>query len=150
MNSRGKAENIDVSVKKFFIDHIETPEGILLSFDPAFVDPDLWDKTVTEWVIVDIDGARLRPLCSGAVNVICATRQDDEQVRLAQIADLVCGCLIDNDGSHINIRMYEAGSPPIMIPGSFLIVSGVTRSGKMDGPDGTNYNVVSFAIKWVL
>jgi len=46
--------------------------------------------------------------------------------------------------------MYEAGSPPVIIAGSFLIVSGVTRSGKMDGPDGTNFNIVSFAIKWVL
>jgi hypothetical protein len=150
MNSRGKAENIDVSIKKFFIDNVETLKGIPVSFDPAFISPDPWDRTITQWLAVNTGDERLRQLCSATVNVVCITRQDEEQVRLAQLTDIVCDCLIDNDGSHINIRMYEAGSPPIMIPGSFLIVSGVTRSGKMDGPDGTNYNVVSFAIKWVL
>lgn len=150
MNSRGKAENIDVSIKKFFIDHIETPEGILLSFDPAFVDPDLWDYSVTEWIVIDINDAMLKPLCSGTVSVICATRQDDEQVRLAQIAGMVCGCIMETDGSYINIPMYEAGFPPVAIPESYLVVSRLGLSGKMDSRDGTNYRIVSFAVKWVL
>ena len=150
MNSRAKSENIDVSIKKFFIDRIETPEGIALSFDPAFVDPDLWDKTVKEWIIVNVGGDILKPLSSGTVNVICATRQDEEQVRLAQLTDLVCECLINRDGSNGVIPMYLAGSPPVPIPNSVLSIFNITRSGKLDGRDGTNFHIVSFAIKWVL
>jgi hypothetical protein len=150
MNSRGKSENIDVSIKKFFIDNIEVSKGIPLSFDPSFVNPDPWDNTVTEWIVVNAGDERLRPLSSATVNVVCVTRQDEEQVRLAQLTDIVCDCLIDDEGGHKNIQMYEAGSPPVVIAGNFLIVSRVTRSGKMDGRDGTNYNIVSFAIKWVL
>jgi hypothetical protein len=150
MNNRAKAENIDVSIKKFFIDNIETAHGVKLSFDPAFVDPDPWDNDIKEWMVVNTGDERLRPLSSGSVHVVCVTRQDEEQVRLAQLMDMVCDHLIDDSGSHINIQMYEAGSPPAIIPGSFLIVSRVIRTGKMDGRDGTNYSIVSFAIKWVL
>jgi hypothetical protein len=150
MNNRAKAENIDVSIKKFFIDNIETPHGVVLSFDPAFVEPDPWDNTVVEWMVVVLGDERLRPLASGTVHVVCVTRQDEEQVRLSQLRDMVCDCLIDDDGSHINIPIYEAGSPPVIIPDSYLAVSRVVRTGKMDGRDGTNYSIVSFAIKWVL
>jgi hypothetical protein len=150
MHSRGKAENVDISIKKFFIDKIETPKGIALNFDPAFLDPNLWDMAIKEWIIINIDDERLRPLCSGTVNAVCATRQDEEQVRLAQLVDIVCNCLIDNHGSYVNIPMYEAGEPPVIIPESYLVVSRLSRSGKMDGRDGTNYNIVSFFIKWVL
>jgi hypothetical protein len=139
-----------VSIKKFFIDNIETIHGVKLSFDPAFVDPDPWDNDVTEWMVINAGDERLRPLSSGTVHVVCVTRQDEEQVRLAQLVDMVGDCLIDDSGSHINIQLYEAGSPPLIIPGSVLIVSRVTRSGKMDGREGTNYSIVSFAIKWVL
>lgn len=151
LDETAKIANVEISIKKYMIDNLETAEGLELSFDVALNDPNLFDKDIDQWVIVKSGAVKRKGLSEFLLKIVCATRKDPEGVALSTLSDTVISYLAGSDGGQKKtIPFLIAGDPPAaMNPSQVLIVNEVQESEKIDAGDGSNFKILTCVIKWV-
>ena len=153
LDPTAREANLRDSLKKYFIDNLFTTEGILLSFDKQVADPSInITKSVNQWISIKMGTMNRNEMGRFDVDLYCATRQDTEGFRLAQLGDTVMGYLTDTTKTDTmrRIPFYRSRS------GGFsnwtligqLLVSEIIESGEEDGPDDSKFKILTPIIRW--
>ena len=78
LDPTSREANFRDSLKKYFVDNLETTEGINLTFDKALSAPNIQGKLVHTWVTVLFDGIQIGTMSEIGVRLFCCTRGDNE------------------------------------------------------------------------
>ena len=150
LDPTAREANFRDSIKKYFVDNLETISNIPLTFDKALSSPDIQGKTVHKWVSVLFGSSHLGTMSEIYFRVFCCTRQDNEGFKLAQLKDTVVGYLT-NDGSigdgQVRIPFYRSyANQAWTLLGSLLVID-VIPSDQLEAPDGTKYIILTVRLK---
>ena len=150
LDPTAREANFRDSIKKYFVDNLETISNIPLTFDKALSSPDIKGKTVHKWVSVLFGSSHLGTMSEIYFRVFCCTRQDNEGFKLAQLKDTVVGYLT-NDGSigdgQVRIPFYRSyANQAWTLLGSLLVID-VIPSDQLEAPDGTKYIILTVRLK---
>jgi len=126
LHATAREANIIDSIKRYFIDTLETIDGYAITFDKALSSPKLQGRAVNKWVSVAIGPLNLDSISTLNFDIFCCTRRDNEGFKLAQVRDTVMGRLT-NDGSSgdgkVSIPFYQSHkSDPCVLLGGMLIM----------------------------
>lgn len=150
LDPTARESNFRDSVKKFFVDNLETTENIPLTFDKGLASPDLQGKTVHRWVGVVFDGIHLGTMTEYNLRLFCCTRQDNEGFKLAQLRDTVMGYLI-NDGSvgdgKVSITLYRSYANQAWTNIGSMVIQDVLESGQLEAPDESKYKIITVRLR---
>ena len=151
LHATARESNVIDSIKKFFIDNLETIDEYAVTFDKALSAPKLQGRAVDRWISVAIGPLDLNSIASISFDVFCCSRRDNEGFRLAQVRDTVVGRLT-NDGSSgdgkISIPFYQSHpTDPWTLLGGLLVVH-ISESKRMDAPDETKYKILTVLLKF--
>ena len=149
LDPTARRANYKDSLKKFFVDELETGKGVELMFDKSLSTPDLINKTVNRWVNVDLGDIDRSYMSSINIDIYCCTRADAEGFRLAQLTDTVMELLTDTtttDGMK-RIPFYRSHpTDPWTALGAF-VVSEIIESREMESVDATKYIIMSCLLR---
>lgn len=144
IDSTAKQNNVETSVKKFFIDNLHTAEGIELVFDTSLSDPPTVDnQLVTKWVTISFGNSEYDDLSHLNFDLYCCTRKDPEGHKLSLLRDTVMNYLTNPDGEVSNMRtipFYEV-STWTLIGG--IVISSIQETGKIVAVDGSQYKIMT-------
>ena len=150
LDPTAREANFRDSVKKYFVDNLETTENISLTFDKALSSPDIQGKAVHKWVTVLFDNIQLGTMSEISLRIFCCTRQDNEGFKLAQLRDTVMGYLT-NDGSvgdgQVRIPFYRSYANQAWVLLGSLLVIDVFESAQLEAPDETKYKILTIRLK---
>ena len=149
LDPTAREANIRDSLVKFFVDNLKTTEGIDLLFDVEFSTPDLIEKTINRWVVINLDVIDLH-LGSISVRITCCTRKDPEGFRLSQLKDTVMGYLSDTEMTDTmkRIPFYRSSLTEAWVLLGAFVVQRVEETGQLRGPDGTKFKELLCQLRW--
>lgn len=150
LDPTAREANFRDSIKKYFVDNLETIDGIPLTFDKALSSPNIQGKTVHKWVTILFGSAHIDTMSEIYFRIFCCTRQDNEGFKLAQLKDTVMGYLT-NDGSvgdgQVRIPFYRSyANQAWSLLGSLLVID-VMDSDQLEAPDETKYKILTVRLK---
>jgi hypothetical protein len=147
--ANARESNVRDSIKKFFVDNIETTENIPVTFDKALIEPDLTDKAVDKWVNVSFGDMIFGRITDVFLAIHVCTRRDSEGFRLAQVRDKVVGYLSDTtmtDG-YKRIPFYQSSATQDWtLIGAFLVID-VRESAQLQADDETKYKTLDVMLR---
>lgn len=151
LDATAREANIRDSIKKFFVDSLETTESIALTYDKALSTPKVQGIAVNRWVTILIGPMELEAMSTLVLNIYVCTKQDSEGFKLAQLRDTVMGYLSDTEQTdgmkRIPLYRSRASGNWTQLDGGF-VVQEVTESGQMDAPDETKFKILSCTLRW--
>ena len=139
------------SIKKFFVDAIETTEGIKLVFDREFFDTTLPAGTkVTQWASVTLDEIRMDVVSQALVTVYLYTRGDRENNTLFTMRDTVMNHLIDQTGTDQfkRVTLYDTSISGAWVADSTMLLYPSSESEVYMGQDDTRFMYITLIMKW--
>ncbi|TET75874.1 MAG: hypothetical protein E3J43_07615 [Candidatus Heimdallarchaeota archaeon] len=150
LDPTAREANFRDSIKKYFVDNLETTENIPLTFDKALSSPNLQGKAVHKWVTVLFGSIHIGTMSEIYFRIFCCTRQDNEGFKLAQLKDTVMGYLI-NDGTvgdgQVRVPFYRSyANQAWTLLGSLLVID-VIPSDQLEAPDETKYIILTVRLK---
>lgn len=135
------------SIKKYFLDSLETIEGIPLYFEALFEVPlDSHGVKLKQWVVISLGYRELGTVSEQQISIEVFTTSDSEGDDLSALVDIIMNYLIDE--SAINglkmIPYYDS---------SWTIVGGIipfiqTTLGRMESEDGVQFKAINLLCKW--
>jgi len=142
LDPTARRANVQDSLKKYFVDNLETIEGIALNFDRTLEAPALQGTSVDRWVAVNFDDMQRSSMSSFTVHLHCAARRDSEGFRLAQLTDTVYGYLKDSTQTDGMARIPLYRSRP---DGAWtLLDGGIVIQDIIEGGGGTTTDLTKF------
>lgn len=148
LDNTAKQANVEGSLKKYFVDSIETAEGVPVAFDKYLSTPNLHGKALTEWVTVNFGNLAMSAMSAHDLHIYCCTRSDNEGFNLAQLRDKVFKYLSDNtktDGM-ARIPFYDVATWTLLDGG--FVVQDVIESQKFDADDGTKFKILTVQLRF--
>lgn len=148
LDPTARRANFKDSIKRYFCSQY-TGE---LTFDKSLSSPDLMnDKTVDRWVNIDLGEIDRGYMSEVPIEIRCASRQDPEGFKLAQLTDFMMGLLSDTDQTDgmKRIPFYRSvpsGPDDWVLLGSF-VVQEVIESRELYAPDNTKYIILFVTLK---
>ena len=139
-------KNVKDSIKKYFVDNLETASNIELTFDKSLSTPGIFGGGVTRWLNVQLGPMNRGGLMDLTLFSYCVTRNDPEGFRLAQLTDTVMGYLSDaerTDGMR-RIPFYRSSDWTLI---GALLVQRTFESQELEGPDGSKYIVLTSRLR---
>lgn len=149
LNATARESNLRDSLKKFFVDNIETAEGVAVTFDKALSIPNIQGKEVDKWVSITFGPISFDTMSDVIIEIYCCTRRDNEGYKLSQLRDKVVGYLIDYtkpDGK-ARIEFYQSSYSGAWTSIGKLLVWDILPSGDMIAPDETKFKVLTVILK---
>lgn len=149
LNASARESNFRDSLKKFFVDSIETAEGVPVTFDKALNAPNIQGKTVEKWASIVIGPIGFDTLSDAIIEIYCCTRRDNEGYKLSQLRDKVLGYLVDDsmqDGKK-RIDFYQSSYSGSWTLLGKILVWDILQSGDMIAEDETKYKVLTVILK---
>lgn len=148
-----RESNYKDSVKKFFVDGLQTAEQIPVTFDKMVNFPDVFqegfrnkDERIDRWVsIISGDIVERTPLITAYPVIYVCTRRDFEGFRLAQLRDTVRGLLEESRA----IPFYRSYAPPVeweLL--TYMDVEHLGESAQLTTKDDTKFKRISVRLKW--
>lgn len=138
------------SIKAYFLDNLETTEGIKIFFEELESQPlDASGQPLDAWIIVEFGDRTLGPVSEQQISLILFTRNDREGDDLAAMEDKVMNYIVDEtspNGLH-TIPYYDASGTPWVLVGGIIPFPQVAL-GRMEGTDGIQYKSVNLLCKW--
>jgi len=149
LDPTARRANIKDSIKRYFCS-VYSGE---LTFDKTLSTPDLLnDKSVDRWVNIDIGEVTRGVITTVPLEIQCASRQDPEGFKLAQLTDTMVGHLSDTtqtDGMK-RIPFYRSvptGPDDWVLLGSFVVSEEITESKELYTPDNSKYIIIFATLK---
>jgi hypothetical protein len=149
LEASAREANFRDSIKKFFVDNIETTEGVPVTFDKALSSPNIQGKEVERWVSIVIGPIGFDTLSDAIVEVYCCSRRDNEGYKLSQLRDKVLGYLIDYnmiDGKS-RIDFYQSSYSGAWTLIGKILVWDILQSGDIIAPDETKFKTLTLLLK---
>ena len=152
LDPTARESNFRDSIKKYFVDNLNTTEGIDLLFDTWLSTPDIGiSKSVTRWVTVNFEEIERDTLSEARLTVIPSTRNDSEGFKLAQLTDTVMGYLSDENSTTgmRTIPFYRSRNIGAWTAiGGIVIIPPIHESAQLVSEDGTKYKMLSVRCKF--
>jgi hypothetical protein len=149
MNALSKEQNVQSSLKKYFVDTL----GEAVTFDTSLSSPDIrvqGAEAVKQWYNVDFGEFGRRDLAEYMFDIYCLSRQDPEGDELARITDEVIDLLVDSsmtDGMK-RIPLYDISDDPWVQIGA-MVVQDVWDAPVYDlVEDETKVKSLSVRLRW--
>jgi len=149
LDPTARRANFKDSLKKFFVEELETGKGVELMFDKSLSTPDLINKDVNRWVNVDLGDIDRSYMSQIHIDIYCCTRKDPEGFRLAQLTDTVMELLTDattTDGMK-RISFYRSHPTDAWTLLGAFVVSEIIESREMESVDETKYIIMSCLLR---
>ena len=149
LDPTARRANFKDSLKKFFVEELETGKGVELMFDKSLSTPDLINKDVNRWVNVDLGDIDRSYMSSINIDIYCCTRADAEGFRLAQLTDTVMELLTDattTDGMK-RIPFYRSHPTDAWTVLGAFVVSEIIESRELESVDETKYIIMSCLLR---
>lgn len=151
LDATAREANVRDSIKKYFVDNLETIEGLVVTFDKALSRPDLSDRSVDRWVAVDYGAMIFSSMSDVLLNVHCVARGDNEGFKLAQLKDKVMGYLTDTSTTDGFRRITFYQSAPLMANWSqigSILVTEIIDSPELEADDETKYKTLTCRLRF--
>lgn len=147
LSSVTKEVDFKNSIKKYFLDSLETIEQLKIFFESLFEVPvDSSGKKLKSWVVVSFGYRNLGNVSEQQVSLDLYTTEDNEADDLAELVDAVMNYLIDEDSINglKTIPYYDS---------SWAVVGGIIpfiqpAFGRMESEDGVQYKSINLLCKW--
>ena len=151
LDATARLANVVDSIKKYFVDALHTVEGKEVLFDKSLSTPDLTDKSVDRWVVINIGTINMGALSEIYLNIFVCSRKDSEGFKNHQLRDVVVGYLSDTTktDSMARIPLYQsrASGDWTQLDGGF-VVSEVTEGPLFEAEDMTKYRQLTVRLLW--
>lgn len=138
------------SIKKYFIDHLQTDQNILTIFDKTLtaVLTDL--PSVNEFTIFSLGSMYYDTVGESIFPIHCCTTEDTEGWRLVRLVDKVVALLIaTNESDNIcRIPLYDTTVSGNWQEIGKLLCLDFHVGGQTNITDATKYQVITVTIKW--
>lgn len=150
LDSTARESNFKDSIKKYFVDNLETTEGVPVTFDKGLSSPDLEDRTVEKWVAVNWGPMQRGTMSAASLAVHMCTRGDNEGFKLAQLSDKVMGYLSDENSTdgYKRIPFYQSHHSAPWTQIGMLLVTEVFESAELEADDETKYKTFDVQIRF--
>jgi hypothetical protein len=149
LDPTAREANFMDSIRKFFVDEVETANGILVTFDTFFDAPKFKNREHLRWLSVNLGLMNRGFLSEISLDLFCCVREDPEGFRLAQFSDLVMGLLSDTtqtDGMK-RIPFYRSYADKAWeLLGQFLVID-VIDGERNTAEDQTKYKQLTVLLK---
>ena len=146
LHATAREANVVDSLKKYFIDNLETVEGLVVTFDKALSQPKLTGRFTDRWVSVAMGPISFDTLSTALIDIYCCTREDNEGFKLAQLRDTVEGYMTNDgspgDGKKI-IPFYQSHPTDAWVLLGGMVVADVIASARLEAPDETKYRILT-------
>lgn len=148
LDATAREANLKDSVKKYIIDNLGSYCPI--TFDRSLEAPRLQGRAVTKWISVLFGYINREYMSEAMIDIYCATRQDNEGFKNAQLCDNVMGVLTDTTYPHgmAMIPFYQSHptDPWTLIGG--ILVQDVRESRVMTTEDETKYKILTARLRF--
>ena len=151
LDPTARKANVKDSLKKFFVDNLETTSNIPVLFDKGITTPDIvGDKSITRWVSINFGRFTRDFLSEIVVRIFCCTRQDPEGFRLAQTTDILIGYLTDETmtDSMARITLYRSYQDQDWTEIGTMVVTDIDEGEEFESDEGTKAVELLVRIKW--
>lgn len=150
LSPESRQADLTDSLKKYFLDTIETVSGIKIFFEWMDDTPvDDAGVKLDKWVIFDFGDSDLGAVSEILIFVHLFVRKDSEEYLLSRIQDTFMGYIIDEDSTNglVSIPYYDTtASPWVQIGGILPFVKKIY--GAQDGKDNTKIKTIQLLCKW--
>jgi len=150
LDASARLANIIDSLKKYFVDSLETTEGKEVVFDKSLSDPDLKDKSTDRWVVINFGAIDMGTLSEIYLDIFICSRKDPEGFKNAQLRDVVMGYLSDTtqtDGM-ARISLYQSSATVAWTLIGAFVVQEVTEGQSFDAEDQTKFRQLTARLRW--
>lgn len=153
LDPTSRESNIRDSLKKFFVDNIQTTEKIPMLFDKTISVPKLTGtpSPVDRWVNINFGNLDIDTMSSHNIEVFVCQRKDPDGFKATQLRDTVVGYLTDTsttDGMK-RIPFYQSfPSPTAWVLLGAMIVQGINESQWLDADDETKFKVITVTLRF--
>ena len=135
------------SIKKYFLDNLETTENLKVYFQSLFEVPvDSSGKKLEKWIVVSYGYRNLGNVSEQQISLDLYTTEDNESDKLVALNDTVMNYIIDEDAVNglKTIPYYNS---------SWVIVGGIIpfvqpSLEKMESEDGVQFKSINLLCKW--
>ncbi|MFZ3044704.1 MAG: hypothetical protein WA151_02220 [Desulfatirhabdiaceae bacterium] len=148
MDQTASEVNLRYSLKRFLIPQIKTVRGKNISFDITLLDPNLNDKSVSEWIVVKIGNMGRGGMSSLLVDFVCLSRKDFEGDKLAGLSDVVFDVMTDSEQPDGKRRIPFYNPTPTPTQFGSLLVQDCKDGGEMFAPDRTKVKIINCRLRW--
>ena len=150
LDPTARESNVRDSIIKYFVDNMGGTEKVQVLFDIKLASPNLRNKTVEQWISINIGSSYRRTMSELLLTINCCQRKDPENHKLSQLVDKTMNYLIDTSGDGIRrIPFYQSkpkGQSWVLIGG--LLVHDIILSRDFTGEDGTSFKTITATLKW--
>ncbi len=151
LDATARQANIKDSLKKFFIDSLETGAERALTFDKALSAPDIQGKAVDRWYSIHFGQMIPEDLTDIIVELYCCTRKDNEGFKLAQLRDTAMEYLsadhVTTGDSTKRIDFYQSSPTVAWTKIGGLVIVNIVESGELEAPEETKFKVLTIRLK---
>lgn len=149
LDPSARESNLRDSLKKYFIDNLETASSIPVTFDKALSAPEIQGKVVDKWVSITLGPVSLDTMSDIIFEIYLCTRRDNEGYRLSQLRDTVMGYLVDSNKADGKARIdfYQSSYSGSWTLLGKLLVWDILPSGDMIASDETKFKVLTVILK---
>ena len=154
LDATTRESNMRASIVKYFLDTVKANHGIEVIFDRDLASPDTRNKTIDQWVSVNIGQSVKDSLSDVILTIYCLQRKDKEGYKLAQLVDKVMTYLMvdatSNSVDNIKRIPFYQNFPTRTtwtLIGQFMVQE-ILSSNDMLGPDGTKFKILTVTLQW--
>jgi len=151
LDPTARLSNCMDSIKKYFIDALRTTEGKEVMFDKSLSTPDLTDKSIDRWVVINFGALDMGILSELYLNIFVCSRKDAESFKNAQLRDVVTSYLSDTtqtDGMQ-RIPLYQSSATEAWtLLGGGFVVQEVTEGPLFEAEDLTKVRQLTVRLRW--
>lgn len=144
-----KEVNLKRSIKKYFLDNLETTESLPLFFETLETQPlDSSGNDLLKWVVISFGRSNLGNVSEQQVVIDLYTKEDKEGDELASLIDIVRSYLLDEDSTSglVTIPFYDTSGVWSQIGGMIPYIQ--PSLGRREGIDDTQFQSINILCKW--
>lgn len=137
------------SIKKYFLDNLETTEGLKIFFEELSEIPlDGSGDKYNKWVVITFGRRNLGTVSETSVMIDMYTRNDKEGDDLAKLEDTVMDYIVDENSTSglATIPFYDTSGVWAQVGGIIPYLE--PSLGAVEGEDGVQYKSINILCKW--
>jgi len=152
LDATAREANVRDSLKKFFVDTLETIENISLTFDKGLSVPKIQGNSLDKWVSINFKEIETDLVARHSIDIVCCSRKDTEGFILAQLRDKVMGYLEDKDqfDSIRRISLYRSSATEAWTKIGGIMAYPGNESRQMEDEDGTKFKIINVDLRWAI
>jgi len=144
-----KESDFKNSIKKYFLDNLETTESLKVFFEELEEVPlDVSGNPYNKWVIIVFGRRDLGAVSAQQISIDMYTREDREGDDLAALSDTIMNYIIDENSTNglVSIPFYDTSGTWAQVGGIIPYLQ--PSLGSMESEDGVQFKAINLLCKW--